>query len=241
MSVASTHGREDDPPRGLAGASSITGGAVRRRNATYYSGDLRRDLLDAALNVIEADGPAAVTLRALARELGVSHAAPANHFPDKTALFTAIAREGFVLLEQAMGEAVVSASQDGSAVDRLRAAGIAYMTFALAHRGHFEVMWRNDLLNGADPALAAAGDATLGQLMGGVRAAQAEGWAADADPITVAYLAWSVMHGLASLWLSGPLKDQDDRPFDQVAAAVSDLLASALGGTITAKFGQEST
>ena len=77
----------------------------RRRNATYYAGDLRRDLLDAALQVVATEGPSAVNLRALARDIGVSHAAPANHFPDKTAVFTAIAQEGFELLGQAMAAA----------------------------------------------------------------------------------------------------------------------------------------
>lgn len=209
-------------------AASAAGWAPRR-NATYYLGDLRRDLLDAALRVVEADGPSAVTLRALARELGVSHAAPANHFPDKTALFTALAVEGFELLERSMVQAVAALGDDAGAVDRLQAAGTAYMLFATAHRAHFAVMWRNDLLHGDDPRLAAAGDATLQQLVGGVHAAQAEGWAAGADPRTVAYLAWSTIHGLAALWLGGPLQDQDDRPFEQVADSVSVLLAAALG------------
>ena len=65
--------------------------ATRRANPTYYGGDLRRDLLDTALELIDQEGPSAVSLRSLARRLGVSHAAPANHFPDKAALFTAIA------------------------------------------------------------------------------------------------------------------------------------------------------
>src|SRR5918995_4734728 len=98
---------------------------VRRRNATYYAGDLRRDLLDAALDVVATEGPSAVNLRALARQLGVSHAAPANHFADKTAVFTAIAREGFELLGQAMDHAVtaVPAEQPGRA--RVGASGQA--------------------------------------------------------------------------------------------------------------------
>lgn len=206
-------------------------GTTTRRNATYYAGDLRRDLLDAALDVVTADGPSAVTLRALARRLGVSHAAPAHHFPDKTALFTAIALEGFTLLERAMSEALAAVPPAAGAVPRLRATGIAYLRFALAHRAHFEVMWRDDLLDGGSAPLAAAGDATFAHLAEGVRAAQAEGWAPGADPRDAAYLAWSTVHGLAALWLAGPLQDLDDRPFDEVAGAVAGLLTAAVRGS----------
>ena len=205
-----------------------TASGLRRRNATYYGGDLRRDLLDAALRVVANDGPAAVNLRALARELGVSHAAPANHFADKTAIFTAIAQEGFEMLRQTMDQAMADVPADQPAAVRLGAAGTAYMTFALTHRAHFEVMWRNDLLGRDDAGLRAAGEATFAQLIEAVQAAQADGWAAGADQRTVAYLAWASVHGLAVLWLGGPLQSQDDRPFDTVAKAVSDLLNTSL-------------
>src|ERR687893_128433 len=128
----------------------------RPRHPTYYNGDLRRDLLDAALRVVTDDGPAAVNLRALARKLGVSHAAPANHFADKTAIFTAIAQEGFELLSSAMGQAVAEVPADQPGRARIAASGQAYMRFALTHRAHFEVMWRNDLPRREDPALHAA-------------------------------------------------------------------------------------
>ncbi len=202
---------------------------TKRRNATYYAGDLRRDLLDAALQVVETAGPSVVTLRALARELGVSHAAPAHHFPDKTALFTAIALEGFTLLEHAMAEAVTALPLPAGGVSRLRAVGVAYLRFALAHRAHFEVMWRDDLLDGDSTPLAEAGDATFAHLAEGVRAAQAEGWAAGADSHDAACLAWSTVHGLAALWLAGPLRSLDGRPFDEVADAVADLLTATVG------------
>jgi AcrR family transcriptional regulator len=203
----------------------MTAEARRRRNATYYAGDLRRDLLDAALTVVATEGPSAVNLRALARQLGVSHAAPANHFPDKTAVFTAIAREGFELLGAAMAEAELG---DQPPRARFGAIGRAYVGFAVAHPAHFEVMWRNDLASRNDPDLHAAADATFDQLMTGVRAAQAEGWAAGADERSVAYLAWSSVHGLAVLWLNGQLQGLDSRSFAEVAGAVGTLLNQSL-------------
>jgi AcrR family transcriptional regulator len=183
--------------------------------------------LKEALELIGREGPSAVSLRSLARRLGVSHAAPANHFPDKAALFTAIATEGFELLGAAITEAADQAGPDATAGQRFRATGRAYTGFALAHPAHFAVMWRRDLLHTDDPALAAAGDATFALLLAAVRDVQAEGWAAGADPQTVAFLAWSVVHGLATLWLGGSL-DHAQRPFDEIAGEVGALLGRAL-------------
>ena len=68
----------------------------------YHHGDLRRALLAAALDVIATDGPAALSLRDLARRAGVSHAAPAHHFRDRTGLLTAVAVEGYGMLADAL-------------------------------------------------------------------------------------------------------------------------------------------
>jgi AcrR family transcriptional regulator len=201
--------------------------ATRRANPTYYGGDLRRDLLDTALALIAREGPSAVSLRALARRLGVSHAAPANHFPDKAALFTAIAVEGFALLAEAIGAGVRQLGPDATAGQRFRAAGQAYTGFALAHPAHFAVMWQRDLLHQDDPELVAAGDTTFAMLLGSVRDIQSEGWAAGRDPQAVAYLAWSVVHGLAALWLGGSLQ-RGQRGFDEIAGEVGALLGSVL-------------
>jgi AcrR family transcriptional regulator len=205
----------------------VTASRTARGNPTYYDGDLRRDLLDAALELIVREGPSAVSLRELARRLGVSHAAPANHFPDKAALFTAIAVEGFQLLAAAIEAAVEEAGPDATPGRRLAAAGRAYTGFAVGHPAHFAVMWQRDLLHRDDPALAAAGAATFALLLGGVRDVQAAGWAAGADQRAVAYLAWSVVHGLAALWLGGSL-GQDERPFDEIAGEVRALLGRLL-------------
>ena len=87
---------------------------------------------------------------------------------------------------------------------------------------------RRDLLHQDDPELAAAGDTTFELLLQGVRDAQAEGWAPGGDTQTVALLAWSVVHGLAALWLGGSLQ-RAQRPFDEIADEVGALLGGALG------------
>ena len=194
-------------------------------NPTYYDGDLRRDLVAAAVDLIVTHGPSGVSLRSVARRLGVSHAAPAHHFDDKAALFTAIAVDGFRGLDEALGAAAAGRTP----LDALREVGLAYVRFAVDHPAHFAVMWRNDLLHTDDPDLLDAGGSTFELLTSGVAAAQAEGWGRGRDTRTLVHLAWSAVHGLAALWLDGPLREHDNRGVDDVAAAVADLLGSAFG------------
>jgi AcrR family transcriptional regulator len=166
----------------------------------YHHGDLRRAILTAALDVIAADGPSALSLRDLARRAGVSHAAPAHHFKDRTGLLTAIAAEGFGLL----ATAVIEASD-------LRDAGVRYVRFAREHPAHFQVMFTPELLRTGDleltTARALAGDA----LSGAVAALRPEGLGIDTRLAGVA--AWSLAHGFATLLLGhnldGPIGDKD--------------------------------
>src|SRR5687768_10681055 len=100
---------------------------------SYHHGDLRRVLLAEAAAAIADVGPAALSLRELARRAGVSHAAPAHHFGDKTGLLTALAVEGYDLLGSAL------AASWESEHDFLEV-GVAYVGFAVDHPAHFLVM-----------------------------------------------------------------------------------------------------
>lgn len=195
------------------------------RNPTYYEGDLRRDLLDGALAVIEAEGTSALSLRAVARRVGVSHAAPKNHFEDKTALFTAIAIEGFQGLGAAMSAAISDAPDPVSAA---RASGVAYVRYAIANPAHFRVMWRNELL-GEDPLLEEAGAHAFGALVAVAERAQATGWGAQVAPDDIAAIAWTCVHGLAQLWLDGPLAEIDGRSIDELTEAVTRAIVDVFG------------
>lgn len=199
------------------------------RNATYYEGDLRIDLVRTALMVVREHGPAAVSLRALARTLGVSHAAPAHHFADKRALFTAIAVDGFTGLRAAFATALAELPSDAGVEEPLLAAGRAYLRFAAEHPAHFAVMWRDELLDQSDEGLRAVGDAALATLVSGVQQAQEAGFGARARTDDLAFLAWGAVHGLAVLWESGPLAEAAAGRFRvDVERAVTALLVSAL-------------
>jgi AcrR family transcriptional regulator len=179
---------------------------------TYHHGGLREALMSAALVAIERDGIASVSLRELARDLGVSHGAPAHHFQDRTGLFTALAAAGFDRLREQMEQAVAVAADTPAA--KLSATGRAYVLFAAENRGYFEVMFHPGLLRPGDAAFEASRDKASHVLQEAIAAVRAGGRASSRKRKTkggdrkpgpdVEWLkAWSVAHGLASLWLTG--------------------------------------
>jgi AcrR family transcriptional regulator len=103
----------------------------------YHHGDLRRALVDAARRILEAEGPTALSLRAVAREAGVSPAAPYHHFKDKAELLDAVAQEGWDMLDQAMARAREAAEP----AEKLTALGIAYVCFARENPALYRVMY----------------------------------------------------------------------------------------------------
>ncbi|ORW67464.1 TetR/AcrR family transcriptional regulator [Mycolicibacter senuensis] len=156
----------------------------------YHHGDLRTAILSEAARMVAEQGADRVSLRELARAAGVSHAAPAHHFTDRRGLFTALAAEGFQLL----GDALTAARP------RFVDAALAYVRFALAHPGHYQVMFDKSLLDTADPALTAAETAAAAELSRGV-AGLADPHARD-DPAGAELAAWSLVHGFSTLWLN---------------------------------------
>ena len=180
---------------------------------SYHHGDLRRALLDTAAEAIAESGPAALSLRDLARRAGVSHAAPAHHFGDKKGLLTALAAEGFEQLSAALKE---TRAATGSFLEL----GVTYVRFATTHRAHFEVMWRPDLYHEDDQALTAARDRAGGALYAGAADLPDGNAGSGADSVREAGLAgWSIAHGFATLWLSGVLPDTAQAP-DEAARAI---------------------
>ncbi|WP_248258985.1 TetR/AcrR family transcriptional regulator [Georgenia sp. EYE_87] len=181
----------------------------------YHHGDLRRAVLSAAVAAIPEVGPAGLSLRDLARRAGVSHAAPAHHFGDKAGLLTAVAAEGYELL----AEALTTAQQS---TDDFLELGVAYVRFAVEHRAHFEVMFRPDLYHPDDPALLAAQRRAGAALYGG--AASVPTGRRGEDVRVAGIAAWSLVHGFASLWLTGAVPaDLGDDP-EAAARAVAGVL-----------------
>jgi AcrR family transcriptional regulator len=184
---------------------------------TYHHGDLRRALLDAAATAIEESGPAALSLRELARRAGVSHAAPTHHFGDKAGLLTALAAEGYDLLATEL-------AAEHAATSSFLELGVAYVRFAVEHRAHFEVMFHPGLYRPDDPEVAGARERAGAALYAGVATLPG---VAGRDVREAGLAGWSMAHGFATLWLSGALPDLGDDP---TAAARVILRRLAAGG-----------
>jgi AcrR family transcriptional regulator len=181
---------------------------------SYHHGDLRAQLLARAAALVARDGAEAFSLRAVAAELGVSHTAPRHHFGDRQGVFTALATQGYGLL----GEALETAAPLG-----FQEVGAAYVLFAVSHPGHFAVMHAPDLVHPHDPDLRAAASRANRQLLDGV-AAYAPG---SREQVAVkAAAAWALVHGLATLALSGALAHDH-----LVGGGLGDLHRLVLGAT----------
>ncbi|MHA6624139.1 TetR/AcrR family transcriptional regulator [Pseudonocardia sichuanensis] len=175
----------------------------------YHHGDLRRALLDSALEAIDEHGPAAVSLRDVARRAGVSHAAPTHHFRDKAGLLTALATEGWSLLADALGEAA----------DRgFGEVGVSYVLFATSHPAHFAVMRAPGLARGDDPELRAAMRRAEAQLQSGAERFEA---GSEKPSATTPLAAWSLVHGLAALILEGAVAPEPGSDVAALARAVT--------------------
>ena len=168
----------------------------------YHHGNLHAALLDAADRLLEREG-AGFSLRALAREAGVTHNAPYNHFASKDAVLAAVAAQGFerlgATLRAAVGEVGAMASKDAGTA--LVALARAYVAFALAHPARFRLMFAAP--SSDDPALVQATDAAFAVLRETIAVGIDMGELRPDPSNTHALAAWSLVHGLATLALDG--------------------------------------
>ena len=182
---------------------------MAERARTYHHGDLRAALVDEAAAMISEGGAASVTMRAIGGRLGVSRAAPYRHFPGKAALLVAVAVEGFRRLDRRLGASVGAAPR--SNVERLRRMGEEYVRFALEHPAQYRLMWGKEAIARQDePELREAAGALLEQLVRVIERHQEDGEIAPGDPRSQAYVAWSAVHGLASLLIEGQIDPNVD-------------------------------
>lgn len=178
---------------------------------SYHHGDLAQTLISAAINQIALKGPSALSLREVARAAGVSHAAPAHHFGDKSGLLTAIAVKGL----RELTETLQAAGEANPATDpgRLIGSGEAYIRFLLNHPAYFAVMFRPDLIVANDPSYQTASQqpgAVLTQFI--EESLEASGKTLHPDIVSATAIAlWSQVHGFASLWSTSNLGDQEDK------------------------------
>jgi AcrR family transcriptional regulator len=168
----------------------------------YHHGDLRAALLKAGESVLAETGIEGFSLRRVAREVGVSHSAPAHHFGDTQGLLAALAAEGFRQFLAAMQARQASCrSDDPKAL--LTASGLGYLDFTLASPALFKLMFGSDRVDTCDPDLEKAASAAFDHLASDISRLRGVSPYEDADAMADVMASWSMVHGFASLLLSG--------------------------------------
>ncbi|WP_406864898.1 TetR/AcrR family transcriptional regulator [Streptomyces sp. HUAS MG47] len=163
---------------------------------------LRARLVATGVELVTREGAQALTLREIARRAGVSHGAPRRHFPTHLSLLSAIAAEGFAML----GARIAAAAEEAEPSPRVRVAalGRAYLGFAFAERGMYELMFRHDLLeSGRQGGLRTTSLPLFEQFTALVDQARMP---TDVPAAVVAGALWANLHGIAQLWGWGSLQ-----------------------------------
>jgi len=212
--------------------STDLGRAVR---ATYRHGDLRRALLTAGIDMARAGGPSAVVLREATRRAGVAPNAAYRHFRDRAALLGAVcdaAQSALAVAIEAEQGALPSADDSAAAARaRFRAVGSGYLRFARAEPGLFRTAFSvPDNLDGRASA-ARAGDSELTpfQLLSAALDALVETGVLPPERRPGAeFLAWSAVHGLATLLIDGPLRAVDDEQAQEIGRRLVEMVDQGL-------------
>ena len=181
------------------------GRPMAHHESSYHHGNLRRALLDAALALIAERDSVDFTMRELARRAEVTHNAPYRHFDAKDALLAALAEEGFAKLRERLGG---KAAKAGDPRTRVRDLGESYVMFAVEHPHHFRLMFGGTIarVKESHPALARAAEASFALLRDAIEACREEGLLRhDVSTRDLGLVAWSLVHGLASLLMSGQI------------------------------------
>ncbi len=184
----------------------------------YHHGDLRAACLRAARELLEEDGSAGLSLRAVARRAGVSATAPYRHYPDRDALVSAVAAEGY----RELAESLAATHPSPATPDELSAVAVAYVRFALDRPAMFRVMFAEpcDPTSQERVAATAAISQYVRDIVHGVFPR------ADAEALSTAV--WALVHGLAFLHLDGKL---DASTPEAVAARVRGAVQAILAAS----------
>ncbi len=172
---------------------------ARTDKETYHHGELPEVLMALAVQAIEAKGTEALSLRALAREAGVSATAPYRHFPSKSGLLAGVATQGFIMLKDAMSERI---AQHKNIDERFIAMGLAYIDFAVENPVPYKLMFGSVLADFSEfETLQEAAQESYTQLLDELRLLIDER-SLDITPLELGGVVWSGVHGMASLMIN---------------------------------------
>lgn len=182
---------------------------MAKKENSYHHKNLRPALISEAVQMIEEAGVASVTMRAIGQRLGVSRGAPYRHFKDKSELLMAVAASGFDRLEEKMAE--VLHSNPSSLEDQLIQIGKVYVRFALDNPAYYRLMYGKEALSRWNhPVLKNSADALFLYLLRTIAAYQEEVGVQTKSTQLLVYIAWSTVHGLASLLIEEQIMAEVD-------------------------------
>ena len=191
--------------------------------AAYHHGNLRDALVEAAMELLETEGLAALSLRAVARRVGVSQTAPYRHFADKEALLAAVAAEGFRRQRETQSSHAENAASPG---DYFRAMGQGYIAFGRAHPALLKLMFSPAIGDWSRfPELTESSKLNYEGLQKAVASALPEGSQVSVGVMAAA--AWSLVHGLTVLMVDGQITAEGAGVADE--AALIDQVLLMLG------------
>jgi AcrR family transcriptional regulator len=201
------------------------------RRSAYHHGNLRRALIDAALDLAREGGVDAVTVREAARRAGVSPGAPFRHFADRTMLMTAVAEEAMGRLRAEI-DAGLGAERSADPMRRLQALGTAYLRWVERNPTHFQIVSRRDSIDFAGSAALVTDNAAIQSMMRAIFVeAREQGRLRPADLRLTEIVSRAFVYGLARMHTDGQFPSWDVAP-DQtgaVMAAALSLFVSLLG------------
>jgi len=209
---------------------------MARTKKAYHHGNLREALLTAARQLIRDGGLDALTLRATARQAGVSHNAPYRHFNDKDALIAAVAESGFAALHSRLMTEM--ASDEVAPVLSLSGCGQAYLEFALEDADRYRLMFGPQLRKEEHPDLQGfALSAFQCLLIAVTRCVESGAIAAQEPPMDIALFLWAQVHGLAMLAIDGQLGSTERANYRHALEMAHNM---ALKGLLTREAWEES-
>jgi AcrR family transcriptional regulator len=183
-------------------------------DSSYHHGNLRLALLNAAIAQIKEVGVEKLSLRGIARTVGVSQTAPYRHFRDKNELLAEIATQAFLDLYTTTSKDI---RDDKSASDNIKVTGSTYLAFAIDNPEKYKLMFGPSIQCRSDyPKMVSAGDTLFDVLIGQVERGITEGIFLEGCPMVLANTLWTHAHGLASLTIDGFYENREiPMPFDE--------------------------
>lgn len=175
------------------------------RKGRSKRGSLKETLIAKSIELLDAGGVEAVTIRAVARAAGVSHAAPKNHFEDRRALLTALCIVAYEELGGLIDQEVLDAGEDAS--KKVLAYPRALIAFGIERPNRYRMLWRSELIDGSNSELTGLRDSIYDALVLDISSVQPID---STDPHTIAIALWSMAHGYVSMRIEGMFEPHTD-------------------------------